>query len=100
MDIWWIWGHRQPHIMVRFMTVDDPENMTQTKIYYYSWYIAFYTVTIGVGLLARLILPESSTFDAELALPLMSQKMLPEILIGVVLAGIFQQQCQRQILKF
>ncbi|MCP4915073.1 MAG: sodium/proline symporter [Oligoflexia bacterium] len=89
----WIFGGfgviGQPHIMIRFMTVDNPDSMTKTKIYYYSWYIAFYAVTIGVGLTARLILPEASSFDAELALPLMSQKMLPEILIGVVLAGIF-----------
>ncbi len=89
----WVFGGfgviGQPHIMIRFMTVDNPESMNKTKVYYYSWYIAFYAVTIGAGLTARLILPESSSFDAELALPLMSQQMLPEILIGVVLAGIF-----------
>lgn len=89
----WVFGGfgvvGQPHIMIRFMTVDNPDSMNKTKLYYYLWYIAFYAVTIGVGLTARLILPEASNFDAELALPLMSQKMLPEILIGVVLAGIF-----------
>lgn len=89
----WVFGGfgviGQPHIMIRFMTVDNPESMTKTKIYYYAWYIAFYAITIGVGLTARLILPESSSFDAELALPMMSQQLLPEILIGVVLAGIF-----------
>jgi len=79
----------QPHIMVRFMTLDDVKNINKTRAYYYIWYIAFYTITIGVGLTARLILPETSTFDAELALPMISQKLLPEILIGVVLAGIF-----------
>ncbi len=89
----WIFGGfgvvGQPHIMVRFMTVDNTENIKKTKIYYYIWYIAFYGITIGAGLTARLILPEVANFDAELALPLMSQKILPEILIGVVLAGIF-----------
>ena len=89
----WVFGGfgviGQPHIMIRFMTVDNAESMNKTKVYYYSWYIAFYAVTIGVGLTARLLLPETANFDAELALPLMSQKMLPEILIGVVLAGIF-----------
>ena len=89
----WIFGGfgviGQPHIMIRFMTVNDAEQITKTKIYYYSWYLAFYAVTIGVGLTARLILPNAANFDAELALPMMSQKMLPEILIGVVLAGIF-----------
>ena len=79
----------QPHIMVRFMAVDDPKHMTQTRLYYFLWYIVFNVLTLGVGLAARLILSESGSFDAELALPLMSQGLLPEILIGVVLAGIF-----------
>lgn len=79
----------QPHIMVRFMTLDDVKNINKTRAYYYIWYIFFYLMTIGVGLTARLILPEVQSFDAELALPLISQKLLPEILIGVVLAGIF-----------
>ena len=89
----WIFGGfgvvGQPHIMIRFMTLDDPESMTKTKVYYYLWYVAFYAVTIGVGLSARLLLPDVSNFDAELALPLMSKAILPEVLIGVVLAGIF-----------
>lgn len=89
----WVFGGfgviGQPHIMIRFMTIDNAENMKKTKMYYYAWYLAFYTVTIGVGLTARLILPEVSSFDSELALPMLSQKMLPSILVGVVLAGIF-----------
>ena len=89
----WVFGGfgviGQPHIMIRFMTVDNVKNINKTKAYYYAWYIAFYILTIGAGLTARLILPETSNFDAELALPTMSQALLPEILIGVVLAGIF-----------
>ncbi len=89
----WIFGGfgviGQPHIMIRFMTVDNAENMKKTKMYYYAWYVAFFAATIGVGLTARLILPSTASFDAELALPLMAQGLLPEILIGVVLAGIF-----------
>lgn len=79
----------QPHIMIRFMTIDDTKNMNKTKIYYYTWFILFTIMTIGVGLTARLLLPNSANFDAELALPMMSQQLLPEVLIGVVLAGIF-----------
>ena len=89
----WIFGGfaviGQPHIMIRFMTIDNSEHMNRTRFYYYTWYIAFYLLTIGVGLAARLVLPESGNFDAELALPRMSQYLLPEILIGLVLAGIF-----------
>ncbi len=79
----------QPHIMIRFMTIKNPESMNRTRVYYYSWFIAFYALTICVGLIARIVLPDAANFDAELALPMMSQKMLPEILIGLVLAGIF-----------
>jgi len=79
----------QPHIMVRFMTVDNPENIKKTKSYYYGWYFFFCILTFGVGLTARLIFPETGAFDKELALPMMGQKLLPEILIGVILAGIF-----------
>lgn len=91
--IGWIFGGfgiiGQPHIMIRFMTINDSKSMNKTRAYYYAWYIAFYALTIGVGLTARLVLPDSANFDAELALPLMSQALLPQVLIGVVLAGIF-----------
>jgi len=79
----------QPHIMVRFMAMDNPDNLTRTRVYYYSWFIVFYAVTIGVGLASRILLPETAQFDAELALPTLASNLLPEILIGLVLAGIF-----------
>ncbi len=79
----------QPHIMIRFMTLDDSENMNKTKRYYYAFFILFTLLTYGVGLISRVILPEAGSFDAELALPVMSQKLLPEFLIGMVLAGLF-----------
>ncbi len=79
----------QPHIMVRFMTLDDAENINRVRAYYYSWFIAFYAMTIGVGLLARLLIPASSEFDAELALPMISLQLLPAVAVGVVLAGLF-----------
>lgn len=79
----------QPHIMIRFMTVDSTKHINKTRVYYYSFYIAFTIMTYGVGLLSRVLITESATFDAELALPTISQILLPEVLIGVVLAGLF-----------
>ncbi len=79
----------QPHIMIRFMTIDNTEHMKKTQTYYYGFYIAFTLLTYGVGLMSRLLLPTTSNFDAELALPTLSQILLPEVLIGVVLAGLF-----------
>lgn len=79
----------QPHVMVRFMSMDNVDNMGKTRAYYYAWYAAFCVLTIMAGLSARVILPETAGFDAELALPMLSLQLLPEILVGLVLAGVF-----------
>ena len=79
----------QPHIMVRFMAMDDPEHMGRVRTYYYGWFTAFYALTICVGLAARLLLPEITEFDAELALPTLAGELLPPVLTGLVLAGLF-----------
>lgn len=79
----------QPHIMVRFMTLDSAANMRLAKVWYYLWFTLFYSMATGVGLLARIYLPEVGAFDAELALPTMAQQLLPSVLVGLILAGIF-----------
>jgi len=79
----------QPHIMVRFMTLDDNANMRIARAWYYLWFIAFYAMATGVGLLSRIYIPGSENFDAELALPTMAQELLSPWLVGLILAGIF-----------
>jgi SSS family transporter len=79
----------QPHIMMRFVTLNNPNDMDKTRRYYYSWYALFSILTLSVGICARLLIPETSSFDPELALPLMSMNLLPEVLVGLVLAGLF-----------
>ncbi len=79
----------QPHVMIRFVTLDNPKNMAVARAWYYLWFTAFYAMAIGVGLLARLYLDNPANFDEELALPLMALELLPPVLVGLVLAGIF-----------
>lgn len=79
----------QPHIMIRFMTMDSSKNMGRVRIYYYTWFTAFYTLTIAVAMIARLLLPASANFDAELALPMIATQLLPQFFVGLVLAGLF-----------
>ncbi len=79
----------QPHIMIRFMAINNPDNMTRTRVYYYAWFIAFYLLTFAVGLLARIIMPEAGVFDEELALPMLAKQLLPDAFVGLVLAGLF-----------
>ena len=79
----------QPHIMVRFMALNDERGFVRTRIWYYLWFLVFYAMATAVGMLARLYLPDTAGFDSELALPSIALELLPPVLVGLVLAGIF-----------
>ena len=80
----------QPHIMIRAMVIDKAENMGITRNIYAVSYVIFSTAAVIVGLSARVLLPELiNGGDPELALPQMAIALLPALLIGVILAGIF-----------
>ncbi len=79
----------QPHIMVRFMALESTEKMKQARYWYYLWFLIFYSLATCVGLLSRVYLADTANFDAELALPIMAQQLLPPALTGLILAGIF-----------
>ncbi|MFQ5610340.1 MAG: sodium/proline symporter, partial [Woeseiaceae bacterium] len=79
----------QPHVMVRFMALDTPRNLTRARAWYYSYFTIFYALATGVGMLSRLYLPELDGLDPELALPTMALELLPAFLVGMILAGVF-----------
>lgn len=79
----------QPHIMVRFMALEDNKRYNVARVWYYSWFTIFYFMATAVGMLARILLPEVESFDAELALPTLALETLPPIMVGLILAGIF-----------
>lgn len=79
----------QPHIVVRFISLDSTQQLNRMRLYYYGWFTLFYGATILVGLLSRITFPEGGSFDPELALPMMAQQVLPEFMVGLVLAALF-----------
>ena len=79
----------QPHIMTRFMTLEKTQNWGIVRAYYYGWYFIFCTLTFLLGLCTRVLIPNKDSFDAELALPMLSIDLLPSVLVGLILAGIF-----------
>jgi sodium/proline symporter len=77
----------QPHIVVRAMALDSAENMNKARnIRTICGFITAFTA-IFIGFAARTILPNLR--DPELALLDLSQELLPGILVGVMLAGLF-----------
>ncbi len=79
----------QPHIMIRFMALEKPSDMLAARAWYYSYFTLFYGLATGVGLMSRLYLPDLANLDPELALPTMSVQLLPPLLVGIMLAGVF-----------
>lgn len=87
----------QPHILVRFMAIDSSDSIKKARIIYFVWYTFFSAAALVVGLYSRVILPElgagltgeALSAATEGALPVLSVKLLPSILIGVMLAGLF-----------
>ena len=85
----------QPHVMVRAMAIDSADNMASARRVYVFYNAVFAVAAIGVGLAARATLPglidgfEMASFDAELALPMLALALLPSVIVGMCLAGLF-----------
>ncbi|MCA9038964.1 MAG: sodium/proline symporter [Planctomycetaceae bacterium] len=89
----------QPHILVRFMAIRSVKDIRQARWVYFLWFIPFFLASIAVGLYARGYIPDitelpiaagrTSGKAAELAMPVLALSLLPDILVGVVLAGLF-----------
>lgn len=89
----------QPHILVRFMAIRSVDEIQRARWVYFLWFIPFFIASIAVGLYARALMPDladssiaaglTETQATELAMPEMARRLLPDILIGLTLAGLF-----------
>ena len=75
--------------MIRTMAIDSTEHIGRARRIYFTWYVAFATASILVGLCCRVLPPVYEQFDAELSLPRLSQMLLPDVAVGFLLAGLF-----------
>ncbi|NCT41541.1 MAG: sodium/proline symporter [Alphaproteobacteria bacterium] len=78
-----------PHTMARFMALKSPKDTKRAIMWFEGSYALFYITAYVVALCTRVLLPDAAGFDKELALPELAQDMLPDILVGVIFAGIF-----------
>jgi sodium/proline symporter len=79
----------QPHIMVRAMACSSGRAINKARHIYLIWYLIFTAGCYGVALTCRVLLPDIGSFDAELALPTLALELLPAVLVGLVMAGLF-----------
>lgn len=87
----------QPHLVTRIMAVESPNVIRRTCFYYFLYYVPFFLLSIGVGLFSRALLPDLANRPSaqqmneptELALPLVSMDLLPQVFVGIALGGLF-----------
>lgn len=87
----------QPHILSRTMALRSVDEFTQARRFYFVWLIPFSILTLLVGLFARALLPDltqtlgaaGAALSPEQALPILSKMLLPDVLVGVILSGLF-----------
>lgn len=79
----------QPHIIIRAMVLKESKQLKTARRFYFLWYIIFSLFAIISGICCRVLMPDPSAFDAELALLLLSGKVLPQAFTGILLAGLF-----------
>ena len=89
----------QPHILVRFMAIRSVDDIQAARRIYFLWFVPFFLLSIAVGLCARAYMPDllsipltegmSKSQATELAMPEMARRLLPDVLVGLTLAGLF-----------
>ena len=79
----------QPHMQIRTMAINSPDQMKKARRAYFAWYIPFSAASVLVGLYSRIMIPDTAAFDPELALPMLSLELMPAIFVGLILAGLF-----------
>ena len=77
----------QPHIVVRAMAIDSADNMGKARDIRTICGLITAFAAIAIGLAGRVLLPQID--DPELALLTLSSDLLPGVLVGVMLAGLF-----------
>jgi sodium/proline symporter len=87
----------QPHILVRSMAIRSGDDIARARDIYFLWYVPFSAAAVLAGLYGRVLVPDllagvaaaETAVVAETALPALAGKVLPEILMGTLLAGVF-----------
>ncbi|AHF80072.1 sodium/proline symporter [Thermococcus paralvinellae] len=82
----------QPHIIVRYMSIDDPDRLRASTVIGTFWNVVLAWGAIFVGLAGRALFPEPSMLPAgnpEMIYPWLSSQYFGPLLYGILMGGIF-----------
>jgi len=82
----------QPHIVVRYMSIDDPEKLRSSMLIGTFWNIVLGWGAVFIGLLGRAMIPLSQNLpnqDAEMIYLVLSPEFFGPAVYGLLIGGIF-----------
>ncbi len=85
---WGVGYPGQPHIVSRFMAIENPNKIPKSALISVVWSLFALYGSMFVGLAARAILDQELTGkDVEHAMPLLALQLLPPVLAGLILSA-------------
>lgn len=85
---WGLGYFGQPHILARFMAIEDPELIKKSRVIAMVWVIISLIGAMAVGLIGRYVFPELPGGDSERIFMLLVGECVPTLLSGVLLSAI------------
>jgi SSS family transporter len=82
----------QPHILVRYMSIDDPRHLRVAAIIGTAWNVALGAGAVLIGLLGRVLFPRAETLpgaDPEMIYLALSSELFGPALFGLLVGGVF-----------
>ncbi|MFC2168190.1 sodium/proline symporter, partial [Acidobacteriota bacterium] len=82
----------QPHIVVRYMSIDDPDKLRFATIIGTFWNIVMGWGAVFVGLLGRAVIPMAANLpdqNSEMIYLVLSSKYFGPVIYGLLIGGIF-----------
>lgn len=79
----------QPHILVRFMAIGNPDELVKSKHIAMTWVIISLAAAVLVGLVGKIVVTTPLTgADTEKVFLIMSQQLFPPFATGLILSAV------------
>ncbi|MDU1117304.1 MAG: sodium/proline symporter PutP [Clostridium butyricum] len=85
---WGLGYFGQPHILTKFMAIENPEEIKISRRIATVWVILTLTASTAIGLVGHYYFPDLSGADAETIFILLVHKCVPLLLTGILLSAI------------
>jgi sodium/proline symporter len=84
----WGFGYfGQPHVITRFMAINDPKNIKVSRRVAITWAIPAFTGAMMIGLIGLAMYGQGHFSDVEEIMPTMAGDLLPAWLAGIFISG-------------